>query len=85
MKPERVREKLTFENAGNRANGFSDTISINPILWGGGGEWAPRVVFLSYLLNSLFLGAETFRHFLKFHGESFGIQFELVRFRSLLW
>ena len=43
------------------------------------------VVFLLYLLNSLFLGAEIFRLFFKFYGESFGIQFELVRFRLLPW
>ena len=50
-----------------------------------GGENAPHVaVFLLYLLNSSFLGAEIFRLFLKFYGESFGIQFESVRFRSLL-
>ena len=42
----------------------------------------PHVVFLLYLLNSLFLGAEIFRLFLKFYGESFGIQFELVRQKS---
>ena len=41
----------------------------------------PHIVFLLYLLNSLFLGAEILRLFLKFYGESFGIQFELVRFR----
>ena len=40
---------------------------------------------LLYLLNSLFLGAEIFRLFLKFYGESLGIQFELVCFRSLPW
>ena len=45
-------------------------------------ECPPHVVFLLYLLNSLFLGAEIFRLF-KFYGESFGIQFEFVRFRSL--
>ena len=51
----------------------------------GGGGNAPRVVLLLYILNSLFLGAEIFRLFLRFYGESFVIQFELVRFRLLPW
>ena len=44
----------------------------------------PHVFFL-YLLNSLFLGTEIIRIFLKFYGKSFVIQFELVHFRSLSW
>ena len=62
--------------------------AIDPILpgaRGGGRQWAPHVVFVLYLLNSLFLGAEIFRLFLKFYGGSFGIQFELAHFRSLPW
>ena len=59
---------------------------FNPILPDTrGGQCPPHVVLLLYLLNSLFLGAEIFRLFLKFYGESLGIQFELVRFCSLPW
>ena len=70
-----------------RSSYFTPVVSIHYgkfslILPGG---IAPPHVFFLYLLNSLFLGAEIFRLFLKFYGESFGIQFELVRFRSLPW
>ena len=58
---------------------------FNPILRGGGRQRASHVVLLLYPLNSLFLGAEIFRLFLKFYGEYFDIQFELVRLRSLPW
>ena len=44
---------------------------------GGGGGKACGFSFVSFK-NSLFLGAEIFRLFLKFYGESFGIQFELL-------
>ena len=55
------------------------------ILPGGPNAPPPHVVFLLYLLNSSFLGAEIFRLFLKFYGEFLGIHFELVRFRPLPW
>ena len=55
---------------------------LNPLILsypGFFGVAEPHVVFLLYILNSLFLGAQIFRIFLKFYGNSFGIQFELVR------
>ena len=57
-------------------------VIVLTLSYGGGEAMGPHVVFLLYLLNSLFLRAEIFRLFLKFYGESFGIQFELVRQKS---